>query len=69
MADKTYKVLVTLSNNSTVDAGTFTAPQGPKGNTGPQGPKGDTGPQGPKGDKGATGAQGVSVTGASLTEI
>lgn len=66
MADKTYKVLVTLSNNSTVDAGTFTAPQGPQGL---QGPKGDAGPQGPKGDKGATGAQGVSVTGASITEI
>lgn len=34
MADKTYKMLVTLSNGSTIDAGTFVAPQGPKGDTG-----------------------------------
>lgn len=55
MADKTYKMVVTLSDGSTVDAGTFVAPQGP------QGVKGDTGAQGPqglKGDKGDTGAQG-----------
>lgn len=31
MADKTYKMVVTLSNGSTVDAGTFVAPQGPSG--------------------------------------
>lgn len=37
MADKTYKMVVTLSNGSTVDAGTFVAPQGPQG---PQGPSG-----------------------------
>lgn len=52
---------VSLSDGSTVDAGTFIAPQGPKGDTGAQGPKGDTGAQGPqglKGDKGDTGAQG-----------
>ena len=49
MADKTYKMTVTLSNGNTVDAGTFVAPQGP------QGPKGDTGPQGPKGDPGSGG--------------
>ena len=64
MADKTYKMVVTLSDGSTVDAGNFVAPQGPqgeKGDTGPQGPKGekgDTGPQGPKGEKGDTGPQG-----------
>jgi len=52
MADKTYKMVVTLSNGSTVDAGTFVAPQGP------QGVKGDTGAQGPQGVKGDTGAQG-----------
>ena len=34
MADKTYKMTVTLSDGSTVDAGTFVAPQGPKGDTG-----------------------------------
>ena len=34
MADKTYKMIVTLSDGSTVDAGTFVAPQGPQG---PQG--------------------------------
>ena len=64
MADKTYKMVVTLSNGDTVDAGTFVAPQGPqgvKGDTGAQGPqgvKGDTGAQGPQGVKGDTGAQG-----------
>ena len=60
MADKTYKMAVTLSDGSTVDAGTFIAPQGPKGDTGAQGPKGDTGAQGPKGDTGAQGPQGPS---------
>ena len=59
MADKTYKMAVTLSDGSTVDAGTFIAPQGPKGDTGAQGPKGDTGAQGPKGDTGAQGPQGI----------
>lgn len=37
MADKTYKMVVTLSNGSTVDAGTFVVPQGPQG---PQAPSG-----------------------------
>lgn len=37
MADKTYRMTVTLSDGSTVDAGTFVAPQGPQG---PQGPSG-----------------------------
>ena len=49
MADKTYQMTITLSNGSSVNAGTFVAPQGP------QGPKGDTGPQGPKGDPGSGG--------------
>ena len=31
MADKTYKMTVTLSDGNTVDAGTFVAPQGPAG--------------------------------------
>ena len=60
MADKIYKMVVTLSDGSTVDAGTFVAPQGP------QGVKGDTGAQGPKGE---TGAQGVSVTNVTITEV
>lgn len=34
MADKTYKMVVTLSDGSTVDAGTFVAPQGPQGPSG-----------------------------------
>lgn len=58
MADKTYRMTVTLSNGNIVDAGNFVAsqgPQGPKGDRGPQGPKGDTGPQGPKGDPGSGG--------------
>ena len=73
MADKTYKMTVSLSDGSTIDAGTFVAPQGPQGiqgiqgETGPQGPKGDTGatgpigpqgPEGPQGPKGDTGPQG-----------
>ena len=37
MANKTYKMTVSLSDGSTVDAGTFVAPQGPQG---PQGPSG-----------------------------
>ena len=84
MADKTYKMVVTLSNGSTVDEGTFVAPQGVKGDTGAQGPKGDkgdtgaqgpqgvkgdTGAQGPKGDTGATGAPGVSITDVTITEV
>ena len=40
MADKTYKMTVSLSDGSTVDAGTFIAPQGPQGPAGPQGPSG-----------------------------
>ena len=61
MADKTYKVLVTLSNNSTIDAGTFTAPQGPAGPQGPQGPRGPQGPQGPQGPAGESGGGNISV--------
>ena len=37
MADKTYRMTVSLSDGSTVDAGTFVAMQGPQG---PQGPSG-----------------------------
>ena len=66
MADKTYKMVVTLSNGSTVDAGTFVAPQGPQGVQGVKGDTGATGAQGPKGD---TGAQGVSITDVSITEV
>lgn len=72
MADKTYRMTVTLSDGSTVDAGTFVAPQGPqgiqgvKGDTGAKGDKGDTGAQGPQGVKGETGEQGPKGdTGAS----
>ena len=52
MADKTYQMTITLSNGSSVNAGTFVAPQGP------QGPKGDRGPQGPQGPKGDPGSGG-----------
>lgn len=54
MADKTYKMQVTLTDNRVIDAGTFVAPQGP------QGPKGDRGPQGPQGPKGDPGSGGGS---------
>lgn len=40
MADKTYKMTVSLSDGSTVDAGTFVASQGPQGPAGPVGPAG-----------------------------
>ena len=37
MADKTYKMQVTLTDNRVLDAGTFVSPQGP------QGPEGESG--------------------------
>lgn len=40
MADKKYKLTFELSDGSSQNV-QFTAPQGPKGDTGPQGPKGD----------------------------
>ena len=55
MADKTYKMTVGLSNGTTVDAGTFIAPQGPAGPRGPEGPQGPQGPEGPQGPSGALG--------------
>ena len=57
MANKTYKMTVSLSDGSTVDAGTFVAPQGPQG---PQGIQGEIGPQGPAGPQGPVGPQGPS---------
>ena len=56
MADKTYRMIVTLSDGNTVNAGTFVAPQGPQGTRGAQGPAGPEGPQGPAGQQGASGA-------------
>ena len=55
MADKRYKMTVTLSDGSTVDAGTFIVPEGDQGL---KGDPGDQGIQGMKGDKGITGEQG-----------
>ena len=110
MADKTYNMTLTLSDGSTINAGSFVAPQGAQGDTatGPTGASGigwehgitnpsstvtsdmvgtlylntatgelwvaDTGLSWLalgtlKGDTGSTGASGVSVTGASLTEV
>ena len=66
MADKTYKLEFTLSDGSKINAGTFTAPQGPQGVQGIQGPPGDPGPRGVQGENGP---QGVSVTGAIVTEV
>ena len=62
MANKKYKMTVSLSDGSTIDAGTFVAPQGPqgvKGDTGSQGPQGSKGDKGDKGDTGAQGPQGI----------
>ena len=41
MADKTYRMTVTLSDGSSIDAGTFVAPQGPEGPAGQGGGLGD----------------------------
>ena len=57
MADKTYRLNVTLTDGTQQSAGTFTVPQG---DTGPQGPKGETGAQGPQGERGPQGEQGVT---------
>lgn len=43
MADKIYKLSVTLSNGTEVDAGNIVVPQGAQGIQGVQGPKGDKG--------------------------
>lgn len=47
MADKTYRMTVTLSDGTSINAGTFVAQQGAKGDTGS------------KGNTGATGASGI----------
>ena len=60
MADKTYRMTVSLSNGNTVDAGTFVALQGPQGPQGPQGLQGKQGPQGPQGPMGPQGPAGPS---------
>ena len=60
MADKTYRMTVTLSNGNVVDAGNFVASQGPQGPKGDRGPQGPQGPQGPKGDPGSGGGN-ISV--------
>lgn len=57
MADATYNMQITLSDGSTIDAGNFTAPQGPAGATGAQGPAG------------AKGADGVSITNVKITAV
>lgn len=61
MADITYQLTATMTDGSTLDMGTFTAPQGPKGDkgdTGEQGPQGIQGERGPQGIQGPTGPQG-----------
>ena len=75
MADKTYRLNVTLTDGTQQSAGTFTVPQGetgaqgPKGETGAQGPKGEQGETGPQGPRGATGPQGVGVQSLSIEEV
>lgn len=46
MADKTYKLTFTLSDGSTIDAGTFVVPQGERGIRGEQGIQGEPGKDG-----------------------
>lgn len=69
MADKTYKMVVTLSNGSTVDAGTFVAPQGPQGARGAKGPQGPEGPQGPQGPAGTSGGLGEWTNATPNTQL
>lgn len=82
MANKTYRMTVTLSNGNTVDAGTFIVPEGErglKGDKGPQGAKGIIGDkgirgkQGPQGDKGEKGNKGIigatGPQGVSISDI
>ena len=72
MADKTYRMTVSLSDGNSIDAGTFVAPQGPqgvKGDTGAQGPQGPIGPQGPVGPQGPAGVLGEWQTLTATTEL
>ena len=69
MANKAYKMTVTLSDGSTVDAGTFIVPEGPKGVQGEQGVQGTTGMRGDKGITGEQGPQGVSISNVVITEV
>ena len=66
---------VSLSDGSSVVAGTFVAPQGPQGpqgiqgEIGPQGPVGPEGPQGPVGPQGPSGVLGEWQTATMDTEL
>lgn len=65
MADKTYKLTFALSDGTTINAGTFVAPQGEQGIQGAQGIQGKQGVQGVKGDtgeKGDPGENGITPT-------
>lgn len=64
MADKTYKLSFVMTDGSTKEV-QFTAPQGPKGDTG-VGTKGDTGATGATGPKGDTG---VGITNITISEV
>lgn len=55
MPDAIYKIKFTMSDGTYKEI-EFTAPQGPKGDTGAQGPKGDRGAQGIQGPKGDPGS-------------
>lgn len=62
-------LILTLSNNSTVDAGLVKGSDGGTGATGPTGATGSTGAKGDTGNTGSTGSQGiagVSVTSAAV---
>ena len=72
MADKTYKMTVSLSDGSSIDAGRFVAtqgPEGPQGPIGPEGPQGPVGPQGPAGPQGPSGVLGEWQTATMDTEL
>lgn len=63
MADKHYKMKVTLTDGTEFVAGEFTAPQGPAGPQGIQGEQGPTGATGPQGIQGPQGEQGPAGEG------
>ena len=62
MADKHYKMKVTLTDGTEFSAGVFTAPQGPAGEQGPQGEQGIQGPQGEGVPSGGTAGQFLQKT-------
>lgn len=67
MADKTYKLVFTLSDGSSINAGTFVAPQGERGAQGDPGANGAPGKDGTNGITPTIGANGNWFLGSQDT--